>query len=126
MTVKERDEHLLDLLKDIISSSDANCGDSLANAICAAKDVVYSEGDKPTERTLNDTDISALTGADLLAIVEARKEDFIVYVGIQNKTCLSPDISHVTMNGQAIQINLETALLDNLSDEPWIKEAFQT
>jgi hypothetical protein len=50
MTVKERDEHLLDLLKDIISSSDANCGDSLANAICAAKDAVYSiEGDKPTE-----------------------------------------------------------------------------
>jgi len=45
-----RDEHLLDLLKDIISSSDANCGDSLANAICAAKDAVYSiEGDKPTE-----------------------------------------------------------------------------
>jgi len=28
------------LLKDIISSSDANCGDSLANAICAAKDVL--------------------------------------------------------------------------------------
>jgi hypothetical protein len=45
-----RDEHLLDLLKDIISSSDTNCGDSLANAICAAKDAVYSiEGDKPTE-----------------------------------------------------------------------------
>ena len=47
-----RDEHLLGLLKDIISSSDANCGDSLANAICAAKDAVYSiEGDKPTEPT---------------------------------------------------------------------------
>jgi hypothetical protein len=79
-----------------------------------------------SERTLSDTDISALTGADLLAIIEARKEDFIVYVGIQNNICLSPDISHVTMNGAAIQINLETTLLDNLSDLPWIKEAFQT
>ena len=77
-----------------------------------------------SDRTLSDTEVSALTGADLLAIVEARKEDFIVYVGIQNKRCLSPDISHVTMNGAAIQINLESALLNNLSDDPWIKEAF--
>mgnify|MGYP003634585408 CR=1 FL=1 len=79
-----------------------------------------------SERTLSEADISALTGADLLAIIEARKRDLIVYVGIQNKICLSPDISHATMNGTAVQINLETTLLRNLSDNPWIKEMFQT
>jgi len=46
MTIKGTDDQrLLGLLNDIISSSDANCEGSLANAICAAKDVVSPRKD---------------------------------------------------------------------------------
>lgn len=46
MTIKgPDDQRLLGLLKDIISSSDANCGESLADAICTAKEVVYPRKD---------------------------------------------------------------------------------
>jgi hypothetical protein len=40
-------ERLIQAVRNIVSASDVNCGDSLANAISAARDILEGQTDKP-------------------------------------------------------------------------------
>tara|TARA_R100000995_G_C3478074_1_gene122134 strand:+ start:1774 stop:1929 length:156 start_codon:yes stop_codon:yes gene_type:complete len=48
-----------------------------------------------------------MTNQELAEIIEAKKADIIVFVGMDGNQCVTPDIEFVSMNGDAIQINLK-------------------
>jgi len=46
-----------------------------------------------------------LTNHELAVLIAKRKEQIIIFTGIDGNHCVTPDIVSVTMNGNAIQIN---------------------
>jgi hypothetical protein len=46
-----------------------------------------------------------------------------IYYGLHNMCCLSSEFSHATMNGPSIQINCETAYLDDLIEHEFFAYA---
>jgi len=54
---------------------------------------------------MNQKQIEALTGNDLLEIIRHWHESIIIYCGAVDMACVTPEIDSVHMNGEAVQIN---------------------
>ena len=75
-------------------------------------------------KELSDMQIKNLTIQELEHIIDIRANDFSVYIGNTGKVLLTSEVSHATLNGLMVQINLETAQLDNVMDHPGFQIAF--
>lgn len=62
--------------------------------------------------------MTELSQQDLSKILYENRDRLIIYVGSQYGSAFTPDISHMTKNGDAVQINLETSNFDNIEDSP--------
>jgi hypothetical protein len=76
-------------------------------------------------RELTPVQIKDIPLAELRRILEIRAADFNVYIGNRGKVCLSSGIESVCINGASIQINLETAALDDVLDDEAFRWAFR-
>ena len=47
-----------------------------------------------------------MNNTELCKLIEERKDELIVFVGVDGNHCLTPDIASVSMNGGSIQITL--------------------
>ena len=74
---------------------------------------------------LTPMDIKNLTIQQLEEIINIRAADLSVYIGLRGKFCLSGDVSHATLNGLSVQINLEQAELDDVMEDESFKQAFK-
>jgi len=75
---------------------------------------------------LTPTDIENLTIQQLEEIINIRRNDFLVYIGLRGQVCLTGDVSNATLNGLSVQINLEQAELDDVMEDECFKHAFNT
>lgn len=61
---------------------------------------------------LTQQEIKQLTQAELIQIIECHKDSIIIFAGTEprpdrRKVCITPEISWVSENGLAVQINLD-------------------
>tara|TARA_R100000781_G_C4062488_1_gene121523 strand:+ start:289 stop:678 length:390 start_codon:yes stop_codon:yes gene_type:complete len=75
---------------------------------------------------LTSMDMKNLTIQQLEEIVNIRAADLSVYIGLRGKVCLTGDVSHASLNGLSVQINLEQAELDDVMEDDCFKHAFKT
>jgi len=73
---------------------------------------------------LSSMDIKNLTIQQLQEIINIRAEDLNVYIGSQNKVCLTGEVLNASLNGLTVQINLEQAEYDNVMQDEMFQEAF--
>jgi hypothetical protein len=64
--------------------------------------------------------------SELARILEIRAADFDIYIGNRGKVCMSSVIESVCLNGAIVQINLATAMLDDVMDDGAFQYAFPT
>ncbi|QDP57792.1 MAG: hypothetical protein Unbinned7358contig1001_18 [Prokaryotic dsDNA virus sp.] len=50
-------------------------------------------------------DLKKLTGEDVAAILRLWKDDIIIFAGVKNQHCITPEIDSISMNGGCPQIN---------------------
>lgn len=69
---------------------------------------------------------NSLSNIQIARIIDmaAHHKRLDVFIGTQNKHCISALVADAFMNGVAIQVNLETTELKNLSDDPFWAKAF--
>jgi len=61
---------------------------------------------------------------DIETLLWIFKDHLSVFVGSQNRHMISGEIESICFNGASLQINLNLAELDNLSDNDFINRAF--
>ena len=74
---------------------------------------------------LTDMQIKHLTIQQLERIIDIRAGDFSVYMGIRGKVCLTSEVSHASLNGLCVQINLETAQPGDVMEDQGFQTAFE-
>ena len=67
-------------------------------------------------------DLSNENICDLINMVAPRLD---VYFGLLNMRCLSSGVSFASMNGTIIQVNCESAVLEDLADDEFIAGAIE-
>jgi len=72
-------------------------------------------------RELTPVEIKDFTLEQLRQIFEIRAADIDVFIGIHGRVCLSSEIESACLNGAIVQVNLETAALDDVLED----ESFQ-
>ena len=57
-------------------------------------------------------------------LIERMKDDIIIYAGMDGNRCVCPDIKSVSVNGDAIQINLDNGLeeISKVRQGTWTEE----
>jgi hypothetical protein len=75
-------------------------------------------------RKLTPVQIKDIPLEELMRILEIRAADLSIYIGNRGKVCLSGAIESVFLNGATVQINLETAALDDVMDDKAFRWAF--
>jgi hypothetical protein len=76
-------------------------------------------------RELTAVEIKDFTLEQLRQIFEIRAADIDVFIGIGNgRFQLSSGVESACLNGAIVQINLETALLDDVMDDESFQRAF--
>ena len=74
---------------------------------------------------LTPVEIKDLTLEQLRQIFEVRAADISVYIGNHGRVCLSSEIESACLNGAIVQVNLETAALDDVMDDSAFQYAFE-
>ena len=66
-----------------------------------------------------------LTNEDICDLINMVAPRLDVYFGLLNMRCLSSGVSFASMNGTIIQVNCETADLEDLADDDFIAGAIE-
>ena len=74
---------------------------------------------------LTPVEIKNLTLEQLRQIFEIRAADISVYIGIHGRVCLTSEVESACLNGAFVQVNLETAALDDVMDDSAFQHAFE-
>jgi hypothetical protein len=74
---------------------------------------------------LTPVEIKDLTLEQLRQIFEIRAADISVYIGNHGRVCISSEIESVCLNGAIVQVNLETAVLEDVMDDSAFQYAFE-
>ena len=66
-----------------------------------------------------------LSLADMAVLLEAKHQQLLVFLGMRGNVCLTSEVESVTVNGDCIQINLESAAYDDVLHSPEFSEITQ-
>ena len=66
--------------------------------------------------------LAQLSIADIAVMLATKQEQIIVFVGMRGNVCLTSDVESITVNGDCIQLNLETATYDDVLQAPEFSE----
>jgi len=69
--------------------------------------------------------VNDLTNDDICDLINMVAPRLDVYFGLLNMRCLSSGVSFASMNGTIIQVNCETADLEDLADDDFIAGAIE-
>lgn len=66
--------------------------------------------------------LAQLSIADIAVMLEAKQEEIIVFFGMRGNVCLTTEVESITVNGDCLQLNLETATYDDVLQAPEFSE----
>mgnify|MGYP003624172194 FL=1 len=66
--------------------------------------------------------LAQLSIADIAVMLEAKQEEIIVFVGMRGDVCMTTGVESITVNGDCVQLNLETATYDDVLQSPEFSE----
>jgi hypothetical protein len=66
--------------------------------------------------------LAQLSIADIAVMLEAKREEIIVFVGMRGNVCMTTEVESITVNGDCVQLNLETATYDDVLQSPEFSE----
>jgi hypothetical protein len=76
-------------------------------------------------RELTAVEIKDFTLEQLRQIFEIRADDISVFIGVANgRLQLTGEVESACLNGASVQVNLETASLDDVMEDPSFQFAF--
>tara|TARA_A100000172_G_scaffold80712_1_gene71064 strand:+ start:2845 stop:3204 length:360 start_codon:yes stop_codon:yes gene_type:complete len=98
--------------------------DAFINSVASGGRDITDIDETGHRKELSDIHIKNLTIQELERIIDIRANDFSVYIGNTGKVLLTSDVSHASLNGLLVQINLETAQLENVMEDRGFQIAF--
>ena len=107
-----------------LSEDDQTTIDAFINSVASGSRDITDINEAGDRKELTNMQIKNLTIQQLERIIDIRANDFSVFIGIRGKVCLSSEVSHASLNGLSVQINLETAQLDDVIEDQGFNMAF--
>ena len=66
--------------------------------------------------------VAQLSLADIAVLLEFKQQQLMVFLGMRENVCLTSEVESVSVNGDCIQINLETATYSDVLQSPEFSE----
>ena len=83
------------------------------------------DGGRAYNLALETADVIATEHQDLQSLavmLQSKKKQLTVFLGMRGNVCLTSDVESITMNGNLIQLNLESTNYDDVLESPDFRE----